>query len=82
MIPIIKILRREYRNRLQDLPRQLLRMLRQEAGHPAPVRRPQQRHEFGAALAGQGASSSSWAAPRARSMMSLVLGGDDVVFEL
>lgn len=54
MIPILKILRRDNRNRLQALPRQLLRMLRQEVDDPPPVWRPQQRRGLGIGLAGPG----------------------------
>ncbi len=86
MIPIIEILRREHRNRLQNLPRQLVRMLRQEVDDPAPVRRPQQRHELGVAepegLARPGGFERVVGGVHGEVHDEFGFVGDDVVFEL
>jgi len=86
MIPIIEILRREHRNRLQNLPRQLVRMLRQDVDDPAPVRRPQQCHKLGVAeperFARPGSGELVGVGAHGEVHDEFGFVGDDVVFEL
>lgn len=86
MVPVVEILGREHRDRLQRLPRQLRRMLRQEVDDPAPVRRPQQRHELGVAQpegrAGPGGFERVGGGAHGEVHDEFGFVGDDVVFEL